>query len=88
MLHELVDFNRVVIFVMSMDSETDRAYEAAVFTVGINADKCRILAMRMAIVRFDEILKALGELLDVCLNRHQLQIFLYPSIESSYQLHK
>lgn len=77
MLHELVYFDRVMVLVLSMDCQADRANETTVLTVGIYADEGWILAMGVAIVRFDEIFKALGELLDVCLNRHQLQIFLY-----------
>lgn len=86
-LHELVDLDGVVVFVVAVDRQADRANQSAVLAVGIDANKGGVLAVGMAIVRFDEILEALGKLLDVCFDRHQLQL-LYPPIHTSYQLHK
>ena len=71
-LHELVDLNRVMILVISMDGQTDGTDETAIFAVSINADEGGVLSVSVAVVRLDEFLEALGELLDLYFNRHIL----------------
>lgn len=71
-----------MIFVLAVDGEANRTDKTTIFTVGIDANKGWVLTMGMTIVRFDEILEALGELLDVCLNRHQLKIYFISMNES------
>ena len=45
MLHEFVDFDRIVVFVMSMDGQADGADKSSVFAVGVNAYEGRILTV-------------------------------------------
>ena len=65
MFHKFVDFNGVMILVLSVNGETNGTDKSPIFAVGIDADKGRILSMRMTVVGFDEIPKAFGELLYV-----------------------
>ena len=65
MLHEFVDFDGVVVLVLSVDGEAMGADESSIFAVGIDADEGGVLAVRVAVVGFDEILEALVELLNV-----------------------
>ena len=71
MLHKFVYLDGIVIFVVSVDGEADGTDESFVFTVRIDADKGRVLSMRVAVVRFDEVSEALRELLHVCFYRHK-----------------
>ena len=71
MLHEFVDFNRIMIFMCAMDSKAAGADKSLIFAVGINTDEGWVLAVRMTVIGFDEVPKALGELLEVCLYGHQ-----------------
>ena len=68
MLHEFVDLDGVVVLVMPVNSQAARTNQSFIFAVRIDADERWILAMRMAVVRFDEILERLRKLLDVTFN--------------------
>ena len=72
-VHELVDFDGVVVLVCSVDGEADGADESPVLAVGIDADEGGVLPMEMAIVRLDEVFEAFRELLQVGLHRHLLE---------------
>lgn len=65
MLHELVDLNRVVVLVVTVDGKTDGADETAVFAVRVDANEGGVLTVGVAVVRFDEVSEALGELLNI-----------------------
>ena len=54
-LHEISDFDRVMILVIAVNGETDRTDESSIFTVPIDADKGGILLMLMAGVGFDKL---------------------------------
>ena len=45
LVHEFVDFDRIVIFVAAVDGEADGADKSSVFAGAINAHKSRILTM-------------------------------------------
>lgn len=76
MFHELVDFNGIVVLMGAVDGEADRADESAILAVGVDADEGRVLAVGVAVVRLDELPEALGELLHLDLNRHDLYNFI------------
>jgi hypothetical protein len=70
MLHKFVDLYRIMIFMRAVDSQADRANESSVFAAGVNADKSWTLAMRVAVIGFDEIFETFRELLHLSLYRH------------------
>ena len=57
-----------MIFVATVDGEADGADQSSVFTGAVNAHESGVLAMGVAVVGFDEFLKALGEMLNLGLN--------------------
>lgn len=59
MFHKFVDLNGVMIFVATMNGEAQRANEATIFAVGIDAYEGRVLFMGMAVVWFDELMERL-----------------------------
>ena len=80
MLHEHVDLNCVVVLVRAVDGEADGADESAVLAVGVDADEGGVLAVAVAVVRLDELLEALGELLHFHFDRHPtIYNFIYTS---------
>ena len=81
-LHELGDLDGVVVLVRAVDGEADGADEAAVLAVGVDADEGGVLAVAVAVVRLDELLEALGELLHFHFDRHPtIYNFIYASIK-------
>lgn len=68
MFHEFVYLYGVVVFVRSMDGETDGANQTSIFTVAVNTNKGRVLAMRMTVVRFNELFKAFRKQLKFSFN--------------------
>ena len=79
-LHELGDLDGVVVLVRAVDGEADGADEAAVLAVGVDADEGGVLAVAVAVVRLDELLEALGELLHFHFDRHPtIYNFIYTS---------
>lgn len=65
MLHEFVDLDRVMVLMIAMNGQADRADQSPILAVGINTDECRVLPMRVAVVRLNEVFKTLRELLYV-----------------------
>ena len=57
MLHELCDFDGVVVFMIAMYGETDRTDKSSVFAVTIDADEGRVLLVRVAGVGLDELVE-------------------------------
>ena len=68
MLHKFVDFNGVMVLVVSVDGQTNGADEATVLAVGVDTHEGGILTVRMTVVGFYEVFEALCKLLDVALN--------------------
>jgi len=79
-LHEFVNFNRIMIFMCSMNGETNRANQSSIFTIAINANKSGILSMWVAVVWFYEILKTFRKLLNFYLYTGHLQLCPYNKI--------
>jgi hypothetical protein len=69
-LHKFVDFNGIMILVRAVDGQTDGTNKSSVLAVGVNTDKGGVLSMRVAVIRFNELLKAFRELLNLHLDRH------------------
>lgn len=70
MLHKFVDLDRIMIFMRAMDSQADRANESSILAAGVNANKSWTLAVRVAVIGFDEIFETFRELLHLSLYRH------------------
>jgi hypothetical protein len=69
-LHKLVDFNRIMIFMRSMYGETNWTNKPSIFAIRVNTNKCRTLPMWMTVVWLYKIFKAFWKLLDLSFNRH------------------
>lgn len=68
LIHELVDFDRVVVLVAAVDGEADGADESSVLAGTIDTHESRVLPVGVAVVGLDEFLKALREVLNLGLN--------------------
>lgn len=68
MFHKLIDFNGIMVLVTAMNGQTQGAYQATVFAVGVNAYKSGVLFVGVAVVGFDELLEGFLKGLQVNLN--------------------
>ena len=76
MLHKFVDLDGIMIFMGSMYGEANGADKASIFTVGVYANKVRVLPMSTTVIRLDEFLKTFREMLYFSFYRHILRILL------------